>query len=98
MFEWIRKLTAGYTEEEYREWLYEDYLADIPKGKNEFTIPTVTENYSFKDIACLLEEVAEETGYDSQFLCDMVSECMEDGQSATEAFAYVAGVSYEQDW
>jgi len=98
MFEALRKLTANYTEAEYEAWLYEDYLADIPKGKNEFTIPAITEEDGFKDIAVLLAEVAEETGYDAEFLYEMFSEQVADGQTRTEAFAHVAGVSYEQDW
>ena len=98
MFEALRKLTANYTPAEYEAWLYEDYLADIPKGKNEFKIPTISENDGFKDIACALSEVAEDTGYEAEFLYEMFSECVKDGQTNKEAFDYVAGVSYEQDW
>ena len=98
MFEALRRLTADYTEAEYKAWLYEEYLADIPKGKNEFTIPTISEEDSFKDIACALSEVAEETGYEAEFLYEMFSESVRDGQTHKEAFDYVASVSYEYDW
>lgn len=98
MFEALRKLTANYTESEYEAWLMEEYLADIPKGKNEFTIPTISDTDGFKDIACALADVAEATGYEPEFLYEMFSEQVKDGQTRTEAFAYVAGVSYERDW
>ena len=98
MFEALRKLTANYTPEEYEAWLMEDYLADIPKGKNEFTIPTISETDGFKDIACALADVAEATGYEPEFLYEMFSEQVRDGQTHKEAFDFVAGVSYEQDW
>ena len=98
MFEALRKLTANYTPEEYEAWLYEDYLADIPKGKNEFTIPTISEEDGVKDIACALAEVAEDTGYEPEFLYEMFSEIVRDGETRTEAFEQVATISYEQDW
>lgn len=98
MFEALRKLTADYTEAEYEAWLMEDYLADIPKGKNEFTIPTISENDGFKDIACALADVAEDTGYEPEFLYEMFSEQVKDGQTHKAAFEMVAGISYEMDW
>ena len=98
MFEVLRRLTADYTEAEYREWLYEDYLKDIPKGKNTFEIPTIDENERIKDIACMLACVAEDTGYEAEFLYERFDECLRDGQTRREAFDYVAGVSYEYDW
>ena len=98
MFEAIRRLTASYSKAEYEAWLMEDYLADIPKGKNEFTIPTISETDGFKDIACALADVAEDTGYQPEFLYEMFSEQVQDGCSHKEAFDSVAATSYEQDW
>ena len=51
-----------------------------------------------KDIATYLMEVAEDTGYSYEFLCDRVSECIRDGESYNQAVAFVSGVSYEKDW
>lgn len=98
MFEALRKLTADYTEAEYEAWLMEDCLADIPKGKNEFTIPTISEDADFDDLGEAFAIVEEDTGYDAGFLYEVFCECLEDGQTKTEAFDHVAGVSYEQDW
>lgn len=98
MFEALRKLTATYDEAEYEAWLMEDYLADIPKGKNEFTIPTISEDAGFREIACALADVAEDTGYEAEFLYEMFSEQVKDGQTHKEAFETVAGTSYEMDW
>lgn len=123
MFEVLRRLTANYTEDEYKEWLMEppvksrafrtmeeveQYLegAGIPKGKNVFTIPDISKCHGIKDIACLLTDVADDTGYEPEFLWEIFSDCMkeslEDGEDIEKAyrenFAYVATVSYEQDW
>lgn len=105
----LRKLTANYTEEEYRAYLEAstfDYLSDIPKGKNTYQVPEVTGKESNKEIACLLSDVAEATGYEDEFLwerfADVVRDLMELGESfitaRKEAFTDVASISYEQDW
>ena len=105
----MRRLTADYTEEEYREYLEEsvcDYLKDIPKGKNIFEVPEVKGTESNKDIACLLSDVAQETGYEDSFLWDQFVESVKDlmdlGETFFEArkaaFESVATISYEQDW
>ena len=105
----VRRLTANYTEEEYREYLEEktfDYLHDIPKGQNDYSVPEITGKERNKDIACLLSEIAEETGYESAFLYEQFEESYQDlrelGETAIEArkqaFNSVASISYEQDW
>lgn len=107
MFEALRKLTANYTEAEYEAWLYEECLADIPKGKNKVKIPTISEKEHIKDIACMLTEVALDTGYEPEFLYERFDEMVDElvdvlgepiGKAHKEAFDFVAGVSYEQDW
>lgn len=105
----LRKLTANYTEEEYREYLEEtvaDYLSDIPKGKNTYNVPEVTGKESNREIVCMLSDVAEETGYEESFLwerfAEIVRDLMELGESffnaRKEAFTDVVSISYEQDW
>ena len=144
--ETLRKLTADYTEEEYREYLneavetqtplptldlnlvsaclkpeeykrfmherYSDYIDaylesnGIPKGQNNYTLPDVTGKESNKEIAGLLSNVAEETGYEETFLWEMFADVVRDmidlGESFIEArkiaFRDVASISYEQDW
>lgn len=106
MFEALRKLTANYTPEEYEKWLYEDYLADIPKGKNDYTVPEIKGNERIKDIACLLTEIAEATGYAAEFLYKQFEEAVTDRRELGEtfidarrlAFNDVACISYEKDW
>lgn len=107
--ELLRRLTADYTEEERREYLEEttfNYLSDIPKGENDFHLPEVTGKERNKEIAGLLSDVAEETGYEEVFLwerfSDVVRDLVELGETFTnarkEAFIDVATISYEQDW
>lgn len=101
----IRRLTANYTEEEYKAYLSE-YLADIPKGKNEYTVPEIVGNERIKDIACMLSQIAEETGYEDSFLYERFEECARDRRECGEtviqarrnAFEDVACISYEHDW
>lgn len=54
--------------------------------------------HRMKDIATALVEVAEDTGYAYDFLCDRVTELVEDGESYDAATAHVIAVSYEKDW
>lgn len=111
--EWLRKLTANYTEEEYKEYLQDTsdiyaYLeaAGIPKGKNVFKVPEIKGNERPKDVACLLSDVAENTGYSAEFLYGQFEEVVKDYQelgdtlinARKKAFEYVATVSYEHDW
>lgn len=59
-----------------------------------------------KDIACDLACVADDTGYEAEFLYEMFDEDVDDrlktGETFIEArknaFDYVVGVSYERDW
>lgn len=51
-----------------------------------------------KEIATALTEVSMDTGYDYDYLANRFNECVEDGQTAEEAFEFVSGVSYEHDW
>ena len=92
MFEFLRKLTADYTEDEYVAWLHE--LGPVYKEKK----PTISENEHIKDIAVMLTEVACDTGYEPEYLYERYDECFDDGYSRKEAFDFVAGVSYERDW
>ena len=106
MFEALRKLTANYTEEEYNAWLFDDYLKDVPKGKNNYTVPEIKGNERIKDIACLLTEVADDTGYEPEFLYKQFDEAVADRRELGEsfidarrlAFNDVACISYEKDW
>ena len=69
----------------YHEWMDEHGFSNI-----EFT--------SIKDVAIAIDELAEATGYDYNFLADAVQEGVDDGETYEEAFKYVCGVSYEKDW
>lgn len=51
-----------------------------------------------KEIATALTEVSMNTGYDYDYLCDRFNECIEDGQTAEEAFEFASSVSNEHDW
>ena len=42
--------------------------------------------------------VSDETGYDFDFLMDILEEGMDDGQTIQESFMSVAAISYEKDW
>lgn len=54
--------------------------------------------HRMKDLAILIEEVAEATGYAYEFLAACVMELLEDGESAEEAFNEVRGIAYEHDY
>ena len=106
MFEWIRRLTANYTQKEYEDWLFGSYLAEIPKGKNVFEVADIGERAHIKDIVCMLSDVAEETGYEPEFLYERFDEITDDylelgetlGDAHRLAFEETATISYEQDW
>ena len=113
--DFLRRLTADYTEAEY-----ENYIAEIPyepptahrierceelgswvdldMNADEWYYAPKLHFTSMKDIVAALQRVAEETGYDLQFLCEMAEESRKDGDDYEEAVEHVAGVSYEQDW
>lgn len=114
MFEWLRKLTADYTEEEYEKYLREpedrtDYLEImqpdksyifVPKSQFERVdkIPELGEVHSMRDVACALAEVALDTGYEPELLYNLFSECVAECGSYDGAFKDVATISYEHDW
>ena len=114
MWEFMRKLTAGYTEAEYQEYLNEpedrtnfyevmqpngDYLF-VPKSEFEPVkeLPKLGVVHSMKDIANEIAEVADDTGYDPGLLMDFVVEYVKDGCTYKEAFDSVTAISYEHDW
>lgn len=51
-----------------------------------------------KDIAIDLQELAEDTGYDYDFLGQQFDECIRDGMTPEAAMRLVQGISYELDW
>ena len=53
---------------------------------------------SVKDVSCALLDLAEATGYDYNFLAEVLEEYVADGNSYEEAFEHVACISYEKDW
>ena len=101
MFECIRKLTANYTEDEYKE-----YLEEPPQVTNTRMYPDLRECRGMKDLACMLADVADDTGYEPEFLWDKfndtLKEYVEDGMHVEKeyrrAYIDVAEISYEQDW
>ena len=114
MFEWMRKLTAGYTDTEYQEYLansdnwrdcYEivqpegDYLY-VPKTEFEpvTELPKLGVVRRMKDIANAITEVALDTGYEPNMLIQLVAESVAEGNTYEEAFNHVTAVSYEHDW
>lgn len=54
--------------------------------------------HRMKEIATYLMEVAEDTGYAYEFLCDRVSELVEDGQNYNSAVTEVGEIAYELDY
>lgn len=99
MFECIRRLTADYTEEERQEWLME-----LPQEVKFF--PEVRGDERNKDIACLLADIADDTGYEPEFLYEAFDEVLrdylEDGmpviRARRKAFIEVAEIAIEQDY
>ena len=99
----LRKLTANYTEEEYRNYL--NAPTDVDALTRKYYEPIKGDEY-VKDIACDLACVADDTGYDAEFLYQMFDESVEDHMSLGEtfeearrsAFDVVVGISYERDW
>lgn len=82
MFEWLRKITAAYTEEEYNEWLEESPIDFRDK----------------EDIGEALMYVSEDTGYEPEFLGEILYDILKEGEQVKEAFRFTVAVSYEQDW
>lgn len=101
--ETIRKLTANYTEEEYREYL--EQPTDLEAISRKYWDSIKGDEHT-KDIACDLACVAIDTGYDAEFLYQMFDESVEDRMSMGEtftdarrlAFDDVVAISYERDW
>lgn len=101
MFEAIRRLTANYTEEEYHRWLWCDGLStwvDMDANLDKWYYAKNLNYTSVHEIADDLMEVSEDTGYDYNFLIEMYTDSIRDGQSCESAMEYVAGISYEKDW
>lgn len=121
--ELLRRFTASYSEEEYKEWLFErpttedefsSWCARKPEGIDSMVADAQTgfnrnqtevlnkfgnlNEYGMKDFSCALADVANDTGYNFEFLLDMFGEMVADGETFRDAFAHVAGVSYEYDW
>lgn len=87
------------TEVEYEAWL-ETTLETVE------TLPKVTGRERNKDIACLLADVADDTGYEPEFLYETFDEVLkdylEDGmpviRARRRAFIEVAETAMEQDY
>lgn len=99
MFEALRKLTANYTEAEYEAW-----IETAPETVG--TLPKVTGRERNKYIACLLADVALDTGYEPEYLYEVFDEIKDDYEelgmdtfeARKKAFYEVAEISYERDW
>ena len=99
----IRKLTANYTEEEYRKYL--EQPTDLEAISRKYW-DSIKGDEHIKDIACDLACVAIDTGYDAEFLYQMFDESVDDRMSLGEtfedarrlAFDDVVAISYERDW
>lgn len=61
------------------------------------TLPSLDGTENFKDIAILLEDVANRTGYDYKLLSDIFTDLLQDGESVKEAFDYTVIVAFELD-
>ena len=109
----IRRLTANYTEEEYKAYLSENHeptahriswceglkcFVDLDANAEKWYYAPKLNYTSLKDIVCDLQRVSDETGYELSFLCELVEEGVQDGETYEEAVEHVAAVSYEHDW
>lgn len=54
--------------------------------------------HRMKEIATYLMDVALDTGYSYEFLCDMVEELLQDGQDYNSAVTEVGEIAYELDY
>lgn len=98
----LRRLTANYNEEEYNKWLHE---TPQPIDKRHYW-DSIKGDEHIKDIACDLACVADDTGYEAEFLYQMFDESVEDRMELGEdfiearkhAFSDVTTISYERDW
>lgn len=96
MFEALRKLTANYTEAEYERWIESEPTP----------LPEVRGDERNKDIACMLADIADDTGYKPEFLYNMFDEVLkdylEDGNAIVtarrKAFIEVAEIALERDY
>lgn len=96
MLEALRKITANYTEAEYERWIESEPTP----------FPEVRGDERNKDIACMLADIADDTGYTPEFLYTMFDEVLKDyledgnaiAKARRKAFIEVAEISYEQDW
>lgn len=101
MFEFMRKLTADYTEAEYDRYLWCEGLdswVNMDADRDKWYYAKNLKYTGFKDVAVDLVKVSNDTGYDYDELCDLYTEKVRDGDSLEEAMEYIAGVSYEHDW
>ena len=105
----VRRLTANYTEEEYREYLAEkphrlvycdgigDYV-DLDMNADKWYCASRLKYTSVKEIATDLQRVSDATGYGYDFLAEQYKESIKDGDTPEEAMETIAGISYERDW
>ena len=101
MFEFMRKLTADYTEAEYDRYLWCDGLdsfVNMDANRDKWYYAKKLNYTSYKEVATDLATVAADTGYDYDDLCKLYTEKVRDGETLEEAMEYIAGVSYEHDW
>lgn len=69
-----------------------------PNGK-VYTYVVEKKFYGMKDIATAIQDLADSTGYDYDFLCSCVEDLVkEDELTYEEAFRHVADIAYEQDF
>lgn len=53
---------------------------------------------SIKEIATAIMDVALDTGYSYDYLCECMKELLDDGESYEEAFDEVSKIAYELDY
>ena len=100
MFEVLRKLTANYSEEEYKAWLNEE-PEDIqwhPTPAFKFTEDLIKGGFHrMKDFDIALHDIAEETGYEYEFLNKVFSECDED-EPYIDRIIEISDIALEHDF
>ena len=96
----LRKLTANYTEEEYREYLVAEpeFKEWHPTPSFKFTEEIVKGGFHrMKDIYTALCEIADATGYSIDFLIEVYDECDED-ESAEDRIITISDIALEHDF
>ena len=105
--EMLRKLTADYTEEEYREYLREKVVHIEPDGMDEpchvpsfeFTERLIRGGFhKFKDYDIALHDIADYTGYPYEELNDIFCNHCDPDEPYLDRITSISDISIEQDW